>query len=308
MSNIKEQVVNELHKPARKTYRRRHVIVKGLHDLIQADLAIMSSYAKVNNGYNYILVVINAFSKFVWAVPVKRKTGKDIMTAMKKILNQMVSPPKNLQTDNGTEFYNKDFQQLMKQYNINHYSTFSNLKASIAERAIRSLKNLLWKQFSLQGSYKWLKILPEIVQKYNNSKHSTTGAIPSTVNDKNAKYIIAFNNLKTVDPRNLKFHKGDSVRISKYRHIFAKGYTPNWTNEIFKVKQVKLTNPTTYILEDDQKEEIQGAFYTEELQKVKYPDVYLIEKVIRRKENKLLVKYLGLKSKFNSWINKSDLV
>lgn len=87
MSKIKEDVVQELHKPARKNFRRRHVIVKGLNDLIQADLVEMIPYAKSNRGYRYILIVINVFSKFVWAQPVKRKNAIDVASAMKKILS-----------------------------------------------------------------------------------------------------------------------------------------------------------------------------------------------------------------------------
>lgn len=305
MSKI--DIVNELHKTARRNFKRRRVIIKGLHDLIQADLAIMLPYSKVNNGYNYILIVINAFSKYVWAEPIKTKTGKDVVAAMSKILAQM-SPPKNLQTDNGKEFYNGQFQKLMLKYSINHYSTFSALKASIAERVIRTIKSMLWKQFSMQGSYKWLNILPEIVARYNNTIHSTTGVKPNWVNDKNAKSILAFNNLKTVDQRKPKYKKGDFVRISKYRHVFSKGYKPNWTNEIFKIKKVKLTNPTTYILEDSKQEEIQGGFYTEELQTAKYPDIYLIEKIVRRKGDKIFVKWLGMDQTHNSWINKNSVI
>lgn len=114
--------------------------------------------------------------------------------------------------------------------------------------------------------------------------------------------------MKTVDPRPRKFHKGDYVRISKYRNAFSKGYTPNWSNEIFRIRKVNFTNPSTYLLEDKENKHIEGAFYTEELQKVKHPDVFLVEKVIRRKGNKILVKWLGLENKHNSWINKSDLV
>ncbi|XP_018574522.1 uncharacterized protein LOC108913452 [Anoplophora glabripennis] len=133
MSNIKEVVVNELHKPARKNFRR-HVLVRGLNDLIQADLVETIPYPKVNKGYRYILVVINVFSKFVWAEPVNRKTAKEVSNAMAKILSQMKYMPHNCQTDLGKKFYNKEFKNLMTQFKINHYSTYSNLKASVVER------------------------------------------------------------------------------------------------------------------------------------------------------------------------------
>lgn len=279
MDDIKKQVVNELHKPARKRFNRRHVIIKGLNDLIQADLVEMIPYAKLNKGYRYILVVINVFSKFVWTEPIKRKNAKDVTNAMQKILLEMKIIPKNLQTDMGKEFYNKEFRELMDKFKINHYSTYSNLKASMVERVNRTLKNLMWKQFSLHGNYKWLNILQDIVTKYNETPHSTHGFKPVQVNSRNAKQILktAYSHIKTVDPKPAKFKKGDYVRISKYREAFAKGYTPNWSNEIFQIKKVKRSNPTTYLLIDQKKQEIQGAFYTEELQSTNHPDVYLVE-------------------------------
>jgi hypothetical protein len=307
--NIKENVVNELHKPARKNYKRRNVLIKGLLDSWQADLVEMIPYAKMNKNFRYILVVINAFSKFVWAEPVKKKNATDVSNAMKKILEQ-TEPPKNLQTDMGKEFYNSQFKELMKKFNINHYSTFSNLKASIVERVNRTLKNIMWKRFSNQGNYKWINILPEIVEKYNNTKHSTTGYKPSEVGKKNEIKILkqSYTNIKTIDPKKHKFKIGDSVRISKHREAFTKGYTPNWSNEIFKIVKVQFTNPTTYLLQDQNNEQIQGGFYHEELQKVKHPDIYLMEKILRRKGNKVYVKWLGMDNSHNSWISKNNIL
>ncbi|KAJ8909408.1 hypothetical protein NQ315_010993 [Exocentrus adspersus] len=308
MSSIKEGVVNELHKPGRRNFKRRHVIVKGLNDLIQIDLVEMIPYARVNKGYRYVLIVINVFSKFVWAEPVKRKTGKDVTAAMKNILSQMKAIPRNCQSDMGKEFYNKDFQDLITKFRINHYSTFSTKKASVVERVNRTLKNLMWKQFSLRGNYKWIDILQDIVTKYNNTKHKTIRLKPSQVNNRNAKRILqtTYSYLKTSDPKRLKFKVGDHVRISKYRELFSKGYTPNWSNEVFSVIKVKNTNPRTYLLKDENEEPILGGFYSEELQKTAHPQVHLIEKVIKKKGNKLLVKWLGMNH--TSWINKNEIV
>lgn len=308
MSNVKEDVVNELHKPVRRNFKRRKVIIKGLNDLWQSDLIEMLPYSKLNNGHRYVLVVIDTFSKYVWCLPLKSKTVKNVSEAMQKIFYIAKTTPKNLHTDRGNEFFGGIFQNLMKKYNINHYSTFSNLKASIVERVNRTLKNKMWKQFSMQGSYKWLDILPKIVFDYNNTIHSTTGLKPIDVNRKNEKQLLknVFKGIKIVDPRTPKFKIGDSVRISKYREFFSKGYTPNYSNEIFTINKVNMTNPTTYILEDEQKNEIQGGFYQEELQAVKHPDVYLVEKVLRRKGNKVYVKWLGMKSK--NWILKNALL
>lgn len=310
MSNIKEYVVNDLHRSSRKNYKRRRVVVKSLNDVWQADLVELIPYWKVNKGYRYLLVVINVFSKFVWIEPVKNKTAKDVTKAMKKILGQSRNTPNNLQTDRGSEFLNQDFQKLMKEFNINHYSTYSNLKASVVERVNRTIKNLMWKQFSLRGNYKWIDILDEIVRKYNNTKHSTTGEKPNKVNKSNEKKILksSFTFIKTIDSKPPRFKVGDYVRISKQREAFTKSYTPTWSNEIFQIKQLKWTNPTTYILQDENNSEIQGGFYEPELQKVKHPDVYLVEKVIKRKGNNVLVKWLGLPNSHNTWISKNDIL
>lgn len=309
-STVREDVINELHRSARKNFPRRRVIIKGLNDLLQIDMAEMRAYAKVNKGFKYILVVINVFSKFVWCEPVKNKTAKEVTSAMEKILKRMKTTCRNLQSDRGTEFINSNFKALMHKWKINHYSTYSNLKASVIERLIRTLKNKIWKQFSLQGNYKWLDLLPEIVKKYNNTVHHTIKLKPINVGKENEQQLLntVYSHLKTVDPRKIKFKVNDYVRISKYKEAFTKGYIPNWSNEIFKITRVKLTNPTTYELQDSENKPILGGFYEFELQKVKHPNLFLVEKVLRRKKNKVYVKFLGLSNNHNEWISKKELI
>jgi hypothetical protein len=307
MDKIKKQVVDEIHKQARINFPRRRVIVKSLNDLFQADLVEMIPYSSKNNGFRYILVVINCFSKFVWAFPLKTKSGNEVAENMEKVFQQQ--QPKNLQTDLGKEFFNKTFQLLMKKYNINHYNTYSEKKASIVERVNRTLKNLMWKEFNYHGHYRWINLLDNIIQKYNNSKHRTIGMKPSEVKKKHEKKLLntVYNHLKIVNLTS-KFHVGDHVRISKSRGVFDKKYMPNWSTEIFTIKKILLTNPNTYLLQDYQKQDIKGCFYQQQLQKVKYPDVYLVEKILRRKNNKVFVKWLGFDSTHNSWIDKKKIV
>ncbi|XP_072400587.1 uncharacterized protein [Diabrotica undecimpunctata] len=191
---------------------------------------------------------------------------------------------------------------------IDDLCTYTIKKAAICERVIRTLKAKLYKYFSLHGSYKWLDALPIITEEYNNTKHSKTGYKPSQVNKSNEKAILnkSYSHLKIAGPR--KFKVGDIVRVSKAKHFFEKAYTPNWTTELFKIVQVKITNPITYLLEDMQGTPISGGFYEEEMQKTSSPDIYLVEKVLRRKGNKMYVKWLGMDSKHNSWINANDTV
>lgn len=304
----REQIVEELHKSARRNFKRRRFIVKGINETLQADLVEMIPYAKVNKNNKYILTVIDVFSKYAWAIPIKKKSGQEVTQALSKILQQLSSPPKNIHTDDGREFFNKDFKQLMEKNKINHYSTYSGMKAMICERWNRTLKNKMWKQFSLQGNYKWLNILQPLVTKYNDTIHRTIKMKPNEVNKRNELEILqtVYNRIKTF--KTGKFNIGDYVRISKNRHIFAKGYTSNWTTEIFKIRKVQITNPVTYLLEDYQKNAIKGAFYEKELQKAKFPDIYLVEKVLRRKGNQAYVKWLGFDDSHNSWILKNHII
>lgn len=307
----KEGVVSEIHRSARKNFERRTYQMRGIDDTFQADLVEMIPHSKMNNNYKYILMVIDVFSKFAWTVPLKNKTGNEVTRAMKSIFTADKRVPKNLHTDQGKEFYNSFFQQLMKDYKINHYSTYSKMKASIVERFNRTILTKIWRMFSLQGSYKWLKILKSVTNTYNHTVHRTIKMKPSEVNSENSDFILrnAFrNNNALIMGKKSKFSLNDFVRISKYKSIFEKGYTPSWSTEIFQVYKIQVTKPVTYLLKDSTGQKISGSFYEQELMKTKYPTIYLVEKILRKKGDKLYVKWLGFDNSENSWIKKSAIV
>lgn len=308
----KETIVNEIHKNARKNFKRRRVMLKDIDDLWQADLIDMQAHSKENANNKYILTIIDTFSKYAWAYPLKQKDKANVTHTFGSLLKKG-RIPKNLQTDLGTEFYNNKFKKLMRQYSINHYSSYSTKKASIVERFIRTLKSMIYKQFSLQGNYKWSKgILDKVINQYNSSFHRTIGMSPIQVNHNNKDILLQ--KYKTLDEALLlickpkKLNVGDYVRVSKYKGTFEKGYTPNWSTEIFKIKKVQNTTPETYLLHDARDQPILGAFYGEELQKTKHPNIYLVENVLKRKGNKVFVKWLGLSNSENSWIDKSNVL
>lgn len=257
-------------------------------------------------------MVIDVFSKRAWAIPLKNKTGAEVTKAMASIFaTNPTHIPRNLHTDEGKEFYNQSFQHLMKQHKINHYSTFNKTKASIVERFNRTFLNKLWPQLNLQGSHKWLHHLQPIIRQYNSSFHRTIKMRPIDVNEKNEERLLATvykpNQTIMVDNKT-KFNVNDYVRISKYKSLFEKGYTPSWSTEIFRIARILPTEPTTYRIADLNDKEINGCFYQHELQQAKQTDVYLVEKVIRRKGNKVLVKWLGFDSSHSSWIDAKDFV
>lgn len=310
--DLKRGLVLELHRPARKTFPRRHTVVRGISDLFQADLVEMIPYARENNGYKYILTCINCFNKEAFCIPLKSKNSSEVASKLeqgvfKKLKKSQI--PNHLQTDAGTEFMGKPFQELMQKYKVKHYTTFSPIKAAIVERFNRTLKNKMWIEFSFQGSHKWLKLLPQLVWKYNRTKHRTIKMRPIDVNKKNEPEVaLRLNKTKKILSGPGKFIVGEYVRVSKQKHLFSKGYQTNWSNEVFRVSKVGKTQPRIYHLVDLKGSPIRGGFYEAELLSTKYHDIYLIEKVLKRKGNNVLVKYLGFDSSENQWVPKSDLL
>lgn len=310
MSDVKKLIVEELYKPARKNFKRRRTIVKGLDDLWQIDLAELPQHARENKGHKFILVVIDCFSKYLWTRPLKSKSATEVTKAMTDVLMER-RQPRHIQSDQGKEFYNSLFQNLMKKYKINHYSTYTVKKASMAERVIRTLKERIHKNFNLRGEYKWFDVLQDITQAYNSTVHSTTGLKPVEINKKNEMDVLkACYGIGKPIRRKVLFEEGQIVRISKEKALFEKGYTPRWSTELFKITKVlttTTTDPPTYLLEDLEGNPIRGCFYAEELQKTSHPDVYLVEKVLRKKGTKLYVRWLGLGKEHDSYIDVKDV-
>ena len=144
--------------------------------------------------------------------------------------------------------------------------------------------------------------LDDIVKEYNNTYHTSIKMKPVDVKDNT--YIDV---KRETNDKNPKFKVGDHARISKYKTIFAKGYMPNGSEEVFIIKKVKNTVPWTYVINDLNGEEIIGTFYEKELQKTNQQE-FRIDKVIKRKGDKLYVKWKGYNNSFNSWIDKKDIV
>jgi len=298
------KIAYELHRPAIKTFPRRKIVSLFKDDLWQADLIDMQSYSRTNKGFKFILIIIDTYTKYVWTVPLKNKSSKEVTQGMLIIFTN--NHPKLLQTDNSREFYNKPFQDLMKKYNVKHYSTYSSIKAGIVERVIRTIKNKIYTYFTATGSWNWFNSLQNIVHNYNNTIHKTINCTPFEARLNTNK--IQYNKTKQFKIKKSTFKIGDKVRISKYKHIFNKGYTPNWTTEVFTISKVYNTNPITYQIKEGKNNIILGCFYEQEIKLTNYPNTYLVERVVRRKKKKIFVKWLDFDSTHNSWISVKDIL
>ena len=176
------------------------------------------------------------------------------------------------------------------------YSAHNEGKSVVAERFIRTLNNKIYKYMISISENMYIDKLDNIVNKYNNTYHSKIKMKPVDVNP---SMYINFN--KENNKKGNKFKVGIHVKISKYKSIFAKGHVPNWSEGGFVIKKVKNTVPWTYVISYLNGEEVVGTFFEKELQ-------IRVEKVIKRRSNKLYVKRKGYNNSFNSWIDKKDIV
>ena len=306
VENDNKILSKELHKPKRKNYVRRKIIVNHIDEIFAADLVEMQKFSKINKGYRYLLTCIDIFSKYAFAIPLKDKKGITIKNALQKIFNKR--KPKFLWTDNGKEFYNNQVNDLLEKNNIKLYSTNnSEIKSSVIERFNRTFKNMMYKKFTENNNTIFYNIIDKLVNEYNNKYHRTIKMTPveasKKINENKIKQIYNFEKTNKI----AKFKIGDHVRISLNKNIFEKSYETNWTEEIFVIYDIKYSNVPYYYLKDLNDEKLDGTFYEQELQKTNLT-LYVIEKIIKTKNDKLFVKWRGYNNSFNSWINKKDVI
>ena len=309
---LRTQQAYTLHKRCLKKFKRNKVISNGIDDLWQIDLADLQNVAKYNSNYRYLVTCIDVFSKFSWVVPIKNKLADTVLEAFKKIIESSKRIPNMLQSDQGTEFINKKFKNYLNEIHVKHYYVNSELKASVVERFNRTIKEKIYKFFTLKNTFTYIDSLTNLVETYNSSYHRSIKTSPNKVTKKNEKKIfnILYEDLKQYTPV-FKLKQGDHVRITKYKTVFDKGYEPKWTEEIFKIKRLIPRKPVVYKIEDLNSEEIEGVFYENELQKVFKDETFVIENILRCKteqgEKKYFVKWRGFPSSFNSWVAEKDV-
>lgn len=306
-SFLNQQWTYQFHKPIQYKFTRRRYMSRGINEQWQADLVEMQHYSKQNQGYRYILCVIDIFSRFAYARPLLTKSGPDVSQALSDIFEKSGVVPKYLQTDQGKEFYNRYVQELLEKHNVELFSVYSEKKAAIVERFQRTLQERMYRAFTYQGNHQWLALLPQLIESYNHAYHRSIKTMPANINKSNETdiWLRQYSNVEK-NPK-CKFKVGDHVRIPKQRTVFTKGYIEKWTDEEFIITQINLKyKPALYSLTDLNGEVIKGSFYEQELQKVDNPQqLYRIDRIIRKHKNKVLVQWKGYKDP--SWINASEL-
>ena len=227
-----DQLAEELHKPVRKNFPKRRVWTKGIDQIWAVDLIDMQHYAKYNGGYKDLLAVIDIFSKYGWMRALKSKSGIEVASALKDIMDNSGRKPELVWCDKGKEFYNQHVKSV-----VTIYSTENEKKSCIVERWNRTMKNIMFKYFTANNTYRYIDVIHEMVDKYNNSKHRSikmTPVLASIPTNESKVYINLYDHDSSSQPLP-KFAVGDKVRITKKQSVFSKSYLPLWTEKLYQL-------------------------------------------------------------------------
>lgn len=311
---LENQHTYTLHKPRRLHFERAKTHAAGYMTHMHADLGDFQLLSQENRGYNYLLVAVDVLSRHVFVAPVKQKTPKEMKVAFDQIFKRLPMLPYNLFTDRGTEFDAREMKAYYKKHGIiKHSSQSKGIKASMAERMIRTLKTRLYRYFTENKTKNWTNVIQQIADAVNHSICRTTGMRPVDVNFKNAQQIWekVYGSRKLRNPKKPRYASDDVVRIAKEKGIFTKGYLPTFSDKLYDITKVKKTHPIEYILKDDEGVRQKGRFYEPEITRVGEETTLRIEKVGRRRTLKdgtkqVYVKFEGYK--YPKWINESELI
>ena len=226
-------------KPPRKNYPTNKIVYNHIDEIWSIDLADMIDYKTSNNkGFRYIFIIIDNFSKYLWAIPLKNKFSQTIKNEFSNILTTSKRKPLKLESDRGSELYNSVFQNFFNSKNIQHYSRFTDKGPSIAERVIRTIRNLLKKPVFEKGNADWLSELQSVIKQYNNTIHHSTKMKPIGASKKSNEKIV-YSNLqdkrKKLKP---KYKLGQLVRTADIKRVFSKGDSTNYSYKLYTITEI----------------------------------------------------------------------
>ena len=226
-------------KPPRKNYPTNKIIYNHIDEIWSIDLADMIDYKISNNkGCRYIFIIVDNFSKYLWAIPLKNKYSQTIINEFSNILSTSKRKPLKIESDRGTEFYNSIFQNFLTSKNIQHYSRFTDKGPSIAERVIRTVRSLLKKPVFEKGRADWLSELSSVTKQYNNTIHSSKKLTPNQASMKSNQKLV-YNILRDDRvKRQPKYKLGQLVRTADIKRVFSKGDSTNWSYKIYTITEV----------------------------------------------------------------------
>lgn len=303
-----------LNKPTKRKFKRSRVIASGVFVQNDTDLMDVSNLAAANDKVKFLLISIDIVSRKLYVQPLKAKTAAEVAKGFESLWG--TDPyPSLIRSDSGREYLNSKVRSFFQKHGIHHFTTSNEVKASYAERVIRTLRGRIARFITHRQNERYIDHLEDIVFAYNNTVHSSIGIEPSAVSKDNSRAIwwAQYWPKSKLIKKPHAFDVGDNVRITYLRHAFTRGYDYSYSGEVFKVVyRTKRDNIPIYKLEDLAGEEIAGSFYERELVKVKPPETWKVEKVLKTRKSKgrkeSLVKWLHFPSKFNEWVPTENVI
>ena len=267
-------------KPPMRNYPTNKIIYNHIDEIWSIDLADMIDYKIANNkGYRYIFIIIDNFSKYLWAIPLKNKYSQTITEEFSNILTTSKRKPLKLESDRGTEFYNSIFQSFLRNKNIQHYSRFTDKGPSIAERVIRTVRTLIKKPVFEKGRADWLSELPSVIKQYNNKIHHSIKMTPNQASKKSNEKLVYSNLQDRRIKQKPKFKLGQLVRTADIKRVFSKGDSTNYSYKLYTITEIIHDNIPSYRLN-----------YLPE----RYNEYLLLPTKLSLEENKQVMKKLNL--------------
>ena len=307
-----------LHREYKKPAVRNPFYLYEKRQQIQMDLIDIHHFEKENEGTKFLLAAIDCFTKKGWIRPLKNKTAKTSLEAIKSVLEEMEEQPKAIFFDRGTEFKNVLVTGFLQKKNITIMHPNTEPKAAIVERFNRSIQDILYRYLTQNQTYKYIDILPDLLEIYNERGHRTLKYMsPNDAEKKeNQEHVFQclFDHYTQVYEKKKKprYKVGDHVRVKIKKTIMTRGYHERFGREQFEIIQVNTRMPIPqYIIKSLDSNEIQkGGFYDNELQLIE-GDVYKVEKVLKKRtyrgKKQLFVKWLDFNDSHNQWIAASDV-
>ena len=226
-------------KPPKKNYETNEILYNHIDETWSIDLADMIDYKTSNNkGLRYIFIIIDNFSKYLWAIPLKNKYSQTITNEFSNILTTSKRKPLEIESDGGSEFYNSIFQNFLNTKNFHHYSRFTDKGPSIAKILIRSVRNLLEKPVLEKGNADWLSELPTVIKQYKNTIHHSIKMTPLQASKKSNERKVCSNLQDKRRKLNPKFKFGQLVRAADIKRVFSKGDITNYNYILYAITEV----------------------------------------------------------------------
>ena len=266
-SDLREFAENEdiyqKFKPARKKFARAEMKYEPYNSLWACDMIHLKSLAPYNDNKKYWLMVIETLSRQLSIELLETLKGDEMVAAFRRIIAKRKSFCKNLWTDSGTDFFNPEMRLFTSFYRVNHYSTGNETKCFLVERLNRTILQKLWPILAKRNTWRYINILDQVVESYNNSRHSSLGVSPNSINANN--YVPILNKLNKrfrKQDKKPKYKRLQKVRIQYLKGPFQKSYSQTFSNATYIIDRVvKQTPKYVYHLKTQDNKKILGGFY-----------------------------------------------